>query len=96
MRILSSNGRIRRENVTKIKINDVLDQAKFLLDPFCIDCQHDSDSARVDLNYWVLKPTNSSLLLLNQPTSLSLLLHYQSHVDNRCNQTLLGRKYIFS
>ena len=50
MRILFSNGHIRRKYVSKMKINDVLDQAKFSVNPFCSDCRHDSSSARVDLN----------------------------------------------
>ena len=31
-----------------MKINDVLDQAQFSVNPFYTDCRHDSDSARVD------------------------------------------------
>ena len=44
-RTLSSVAYIRLRSVTNKKINDMLHP----------DCQHDSDSVRVDLNSWVLR-----------------------------------------
>ena len=72
--MLSSIGYIRLWSVTNKKINDMLDPAYFSVNPVCTNCEHNSDSVRVDLKYLNSFQISKFWLLLYKNLNLNKIL----------------------